>query len=131
MSTTFAKRTWQVCQRQTLDACPYKYIISYVVGEGFQLRSKFAKANIAASRVVLNKYFLIHAFSLSRFATAPSRREPEFECLLDKPRPRGEVAALADGEGILPPPSHGRVARGLLIHHFVVPSMFAYGKLDT
>ena len=30
----------------------------YIVGEGFQLRSKFAKANIAASRVVLNKYFL-------------------------------------------------------------------------
>ena len=67
------------------------------------LRGKFAKANIAASRVVLNKYFLIHAFSLSRFATAPSRREPEFEGLLDKPRPRGEVAAQADGEGILSP----------------------------
>ena len=48
-------------------------------------------------------FLLIHAFSLSRFATAPSRSEPEFECLLDKPRPRGEVAALADGEGILPP----------------------------
>ena len=53
--------------------------------------------------MVLNKYFLIHAFSLSRFAPAPSRREPEFECLLDKPHPQGEVAALADGEGILSP----------------------------
>ena len=27
MSTTFAKRTWQVCQRQTLDACPYGYMM--------------------------------------------------------------------------------------------------------
>ena len=81
--------------------------------------------------MVLNKYFLIHAFSLSRFATAPSRREPEFECLLDKPRPQGEVAALADGEGILPPTLTRLCQRGLLIHHFVVPSMFAYGKLDT
>ena len=30
-------------------------------------------------------FLLIHAFSLSRFATAPSRREPELECRFDKP----------------------------------------------
>ena len=29
MSTTFAKRTWQVCQRQTLDACPYKRYFTF------------------------------------------------------------------------------------------------------